>query len=202
MKRILILILSAVLVFCSLTVTASAATTHTVVSGDTMWKIAVKYQVGLSEIKSANPQIENPDLIYPGQILNIPTADSSVSNYEKEVVRLVNQERAKSGLKALTYDWQLSRVARYKSQDMKDNKYFSHTSPTYGSPFQMMKNFGISYRAAGENIARGQRTPAAVVNAWMNSSGHRANILNASFTHIGVGYVEDGHYWTQMFITK
>ena len=202
MKRILILILSAVLVFCSLTVTASAATTHTVVSGDTMWKIAVKYQVGLSEIKSANPQIENPDLIYPGQILNIPTADSSVSNYEKEVVRLVNQERAKSGLKALTYDWQLSRVARYKSQDMKDNKYFSHTSPTYGSPFQMMKNFGISYRAAGENIARGQRTPAAVVNAWMNSSGDRANILNASFTHIGVGYVEDGHYWTQMFITK
>ena len=83
---------------------------------------------------------------------------------------------------------------------MADNRYFSHTSPTYGSPFQMIKNFGISYRTAGENIAAGQRTPKAVVDAWMNSSGHRANILNASYTQIGVGYVASGHYWTQMFI--
>ncbi len=111
-------------------------------------------------------------------------------------------ERAKNGLKPLTSDWELSRVARYKSQDMKDNKYFSHTSPVYGSPFQMMKSFGISYRSAGENIARGQTTPKAVVNAWMNSQGHRANILNSSYTHIGVGYVAEGHYWTQMFIGK
>ena len=94
---------------------------------------------------------------------------------------------------------ELSRVARYKSQDMKDKGYFSHTSPTYGSPFDMMKKFGITYRSAGENIAKGQRTPQAVVNAWMNSSGHRANILNSSFTQIGVGYVADGNYWTQMF---
>jgi uncharacterized protein YkwD len=85
---------------------------------------------------------------------------------------------------------------------MRDNKYFSHTSPTYGSPFRMMKSFGITYRSAGENIARGQATPQAVVNAWMNSSGHRANILNSSFTHIGVGYAENGRYWTQMFIGK
>ena len=81
-------------------------------------------------------------------------------------------------------------------------KYFSHTSPTYGTPFQMMKNFGITYRTAGENIARGQISPKAVVDAWMNSSGHRANILNSSFTHIGVGYAENGRYWTQMFIGK
>ena len=181
---------------------ASAATTHTVVKGDTMWNLAVRYEVGLSEIKSANPQIKNPDLIYPGQVLYIPVLDSTVADFEAEVVRLVNVERAKQGLSALESDWQLSRVARYKSQDMHDNKYFSHTSPVYGSPFQMMKSFGISYRSAGENIARGQRTPAAVVNAWMNSSGHRANILNASFTHIGVGYVADGNYWTQMFIRK
>lgn len=105
-------------------------------------------------------------------------------------------------VRELTYNWELSRVARYKSQDMKDNRYFSHTSPVYGSPFQMMKDFGITYRSAGENIARGQRSPQAVVNAWMNSSGHRANILNASFTQIGVGYVADGNYWTQMFIGK
>ena len=83
---------------------------------------------------------------------------------------------------------------------MHDLGYFSHTSPTYGSPFDMMKSFGISYRAAGENIAKGQTTPAAVVNAWWNSEGHRQNMLNASFTQIGVGYVADGKYWTQMFI--
>lgn len=202
MKKTFLIILSVVMLFAMLAFSASAATTYTVVSGDSLWKIAVKYQVGLSEIKSANPQISNYDLIYPGQIINIPTTDSSVLSYEKEVVRLVNEIRAENGLKALTYDWELSRVARYKSQDMKDNKYFSHTSPVYGSPFQMMKSFGISYRSAGENIAKGYATPQAVVNAWMNSSGHRANILNSSFTHIGVGYVADGRYWTQMFISK
>lgn len=167
-----------------------------------MWKIAVKYQVGLSEIRAANPQIQNPDLIYPEQIITIPTTDSSVLSYEEEVVRLVNEIRVKNGLRELTYNWELSRVARYKSQDMKDNRYFSHTSPVYGSPFQMMKDFGITYRSAGENIARGQKSPQVVVNAWMNSSGHRANILNSSFTEIGVGYVADGNYWTQMFIGK
>ena len=189
-------IMAAILMAC---VSADAAS-HTVVKGDTMWKIAVKYEVGLSEIIDANPQIQNPALIYPGQLLNIPTVDSGVASFESEVVRLVNIERSKKGLKPLAEDWQLSRVARYKSQDMKDKKYFSHTSPTYGSPFDMMKKFGITYRTAGENIAMGQRTPQAVVTAWMNSSGHRANILNPSFTKIGVGYVASGHYWTQMFI--
>ena len=85
---------------------------------------------------------------------------------------------------------------------MKDNGYFSHTSPTYGSPFDMMKSFGISYRSAAENIAKGQSTPQQVVNAWMNSQGHRANILNKNYTHIGVGYVKSGNIWTQMFISK
>ncbi|MBQ8173858.1 MAG: SafA/ExsA family spore coat assembly protein [Clostridia bacterium] len=202
MKKSISLILCLLVIFSVLAVGASAATTHTVVSGDSMWKIAVKYEVGLDELKKANPQIANPALIYPGQVLTVPTLDSTVTAYEQEVIRLVNAERAKNGLKALSYDWQLSRVARYKSQDMKDNRYFSHTSPVYGSPFQMIKSFGISYRSAGENIAKGQATPQAVVNAWMNSSGHRANILNASYTHIGVGYVADGKYWTQMFIGK
>ncbi|MBE6645429.1 MAG: SafA/ExsA family spore coat assembly protein [Ruminococcaceae bacterium] len=203
MKKILTFIISTALLFGAFSVNAGAAgKTHTVVKGDTMWKIAVKYQVGLSELKSANPQIENPALIYPGQLITIPTLDSSVSEYESEVVRLVNVERARYGLSPLKEDWQLSRVARYKSQDMKDKSYFSHTSPTYGSPFQMMKSFGISYKSAGENIAKGYATPEAVVNGWMNSSGHRANILNKSFTHIGVGYVQSGNYWTQMFISK
>lgn len=173
---------------------------HTVIKGDTMWKIASKYQVGISEVVNANPQISNPNMIYPGQVLTIPQEDSSVLAFENEVIRLVNEQRAKNGLNALTANWELSRVARYKSQDMVYNRYFSHTSPTYGTPFQMIKAFGLSYRTAGENIAYGQRTPQEVVNAWMNSSGHRANILNASYTQIGVGYVSSGHYWTQMFI--
>lgn len=203
MKKIFTCILAAALaVPMLLTKVSAAGTTHTVVPGDSLWKIANKYQVGLSEIKSANPQVKNYDLIYPGQLINIPTKDTAVTNYEQEVVRLVNEIRAENGLNALTYDWELSRVARHKSQDMKDKNYFSHTSPTYGSPYQMMKSFGISYRTAGENIAKGYATPQAVVNAWMHSPGHRANILNATYTRIGVGYVEGGNYWTQMFISK
>ncbi|MFO1444765.1 sporulation protein [Bacillus sp. Bva_UNVM-123] len=127
---------------------------------------------------------------------------SSVSAYEQKVVELTNAERAKYGVPALKLDENLSKVARTKSSDMKAKGYFDHTSPTYGSPFDMMKQFGISYSSAGENIAMGQRSPEEVVNAWMNSEGHRKNILNASFTHIGVGYVADGNYWTQMFIGK
>ncbi|MBQ8879972.1 MAG: SafA/ExsA family spore coat assembly protein [Clostridia bacterium] len=181
---------------------ASAKETHTVVRGDTMWRIAVRYQVGLSELAAANPQIKNTALIYPGQQITIPTTHATVAAYEKEVIRLVNVERQKAGLLPLQHDWELSRVARYKSQDMRDNGYFSHTSPTYGSPFQMIRSFGISYKSAGENIARGYTSPESVVNGWMNSSGHRANILNSSFTHIGVGYVTEGSYWTQMFIMR
>lgn len=201
MKKLSSMLVSVLILIPTLLMSASAAT-HVVVSGDTLWKIAVKYQVGLSEIKQANPQIQNFDMIYPGQTIQIPTLDSTVTSYEQEVIRLVNEIRTENGLKALTYDWELARVARYKSQDMKDNKYFSHTSPVYGTPFQMIKNFGISYKSAGENIAKGYATPQAVVNGWMNSSGHRANILNAGYTHIGVGYVSGGNYWTQMFIAK
>ncbi|MED0958857.1 CAP domain-containing protein [Bacillus paramycoides] len=126
----------------------------------------------------------------------------SLSEFEQRVVELTNAERTKQGLPALKIDTELSKVARIKSEDMQKNNYFDHNSPTYGSPFDMMKKFGISYKSAGENIAQGQRTPEEVVQAWMNSAGHRANILNSGFTHIGVGYVESGNYWTQQFITK
>ena len=201
MKKFICTVLVSIMLVVMTALLSHAAMTHTVERGDSLWKLAVKYQVGLSEIKSANPTIKNYDLIYPGQQINIPTI-SSTTAYETEVVRIVNQRRAEHGLKPLTQDWQLSRVARYKSQDMKDLGYFSHTSPTYGSPFQMMKSFGISYRTAGENIAKGYASPEAVVNAWMNSPGHRANILNSTYTHIGVGFVSSGNYWTQMFISK
>ena len=190
----------AVVMIIYATIGANASTIYTVKSGDSMWKIAVKHEIGMSEIISANPHIKNPALIYPGDKITIPELDLEVTQYENEVIRLVNEIRTQNGLKKLTADWELSRVARYKSEDMKRNNYFSHTSPTYGSPFDMIKSFGLSYRTAGENIAKGQATPKAVVNAWMNSSGHRKNILNSAYTKIGVGYVSDENYWTQMFI--
>lgn len=177
---------------------------HTVSPGDSMWKISVWYQVGLSEIISANPQIKNPALIYPGEKITVPDVDATKS-IENQVIQLTNQERAKYGLKPLKANWELSRIARYKSADMRDRNYFSHTSPTYGSPFEMIKKFGLSYRSAGENIAAGQTSPQQVVQAWMNSEGHRANILNSGYTEIGVGYVKGGsqrYYWTQMFISR
>ncbi|MGI6176537.1 MAG: SafA/ExsA family spore coat assembly protein [Christensenellales bacterium] len=198
-KLLVVLAIMLAFIFSNMTI-ASAASTYTVVSGDSLWKIAVKNQVGVSELITANPHLSNPDLIYPGDIIKIPGVGASVREYETEVIRLVNDIRVSRGLKPLKENWELSRVARYKSQDMHDNKYFSHTSPVYGSPFTMIKNFGLSYRTAGENIAMGYRTPQQVVDGWMNSSGHRANILNASYTQIGVGYVASGHYWTQMFM--
>ncbi|MGG3561872.1 CAP domain-containing protein [Neobacillus rhizosphaerae] len=138
----------------------------------------------------------------PAETTTTSQSTYSLSAYEQKVVDLTNQERAKNGLPALKVDLTLSKMARDKSQDMSTNHYFSHTSPAYGSPFDMMKKYGITYRYAGENIAMGQRTPEEVVTAWMNSEGHRKNILSPNFTYIGVGYVADGNYWTQEFIGK
>ncbi|MFJ8234106.1 CAP domain-containing protein [Ureibacillus sp. NPDC094379] len=133
-----------------------------------------------------------------------PTTNESqsVSAFEQQVVDLTNAERTKAGLKPLEIYAPLMKVAEAKSADMAKNNYFSHTSPTYGSPFDQIKAAGISYKSAGENIAQGQRTPAEVVQAWMDSPGHRQNIMNANYTHIGVGYVESGNYWTQQFIQQ
>ncbi len=191
------------LLLAVLSVGASAAgDVYTVVKGDSMWKIAVRYEVGLSELIEANPQIKNPALIYPGDRIAIPEKSSLVS-LEDEVVRLVNTERTKRGLSPLTKNWELSRVARYKSEDMLNRGYFAHNSPTYGSPFDMMESFGLRFTAAAENIAYGQRTPAEVMNAWMNSPGHRSNILSGNVSEIGVGVAKKSNgtlYWTQMFI--
>lgn len=134
----------------------------------------------------------------PAQTQNGTTVDKS--QFATQVITLVNQERAKQGLKPLSGDAALNKMALAKAQDMSQGNYFSHTSPTYGSPFNMMKQFGISYRYAGENIAMGQKTPAEVVNAWMNSEGHRVNILSPNFTLIGVGYYNG--YWAQEFVGR
>jgi uncharacterized YkwD family protein/spore coat assembly protein SafA len=183
---------------------AGAADTYIVQKGDSLWKIAVRYQIGLSEIIGSNPQFKDPHWIYPGDKVYVPNIDQ-VKSIEQQVIDLTNQERQKRGLNPLHLDWEVARVARYKSTEMRDKNYFAHESPTYGSPFQMLTAFDVNYRGAGENIAAGQTTPQEVVNSWMNSEGHRRNILDPNFTHIGVGYATGGSYgfyWTQMFITK
>lgn len=201
MKKKLIVFL-VVLCFAMPTMQIFADTSYTVRYGDTLWKIAQRNQVGISEIISKNPQLKDPSLIYPGQKLTIPSM-TAVNAMENEVIRLVNIERSKKGLGTLKTNWQLSRCARYKSQDMINKNYFAHQSPTYGSPFDMIESFGISMAAGGENIAMGQRTPQEVMTAWMNSPGHRSNILSTAYTEIGVGVAKSSngsYYWTQMFI--
>ncbi|MBR3249519.1 MAG: SH3 domain-containing protein [Clostridia bacterium] len=135
---------------------------------------------------------------------NTVTNTSQMNADEQEVFNLINNQRTNNGLSALKNDSELQRVARIKAQDMVNNNYFSHQSPTYGSPFDMMKSFKISYNTAGENIAANSSNSGAV-NAWMNSSGHRANILNSSFNYTGVGVVSSPKYgkmYVQMFIGK
>lgn len=156
-------------------------------------------QVVTEEEEHANPTEEQ---VVTEEEQNTDNSAEALSQFEQEVVDLTNAERSKHGLQALQVDTELSKVAREKSRDMATSNYFDHNSPNYGSPFDMMQQFGVSYRTAGENIAKGQRSPQEVVNAWMNSEGHRANILNGNFTHIGVGFVEQGNHWTQMFIGR
>ncbi len=120
--------------------------------------------------------------------------------YEAEVLRLVNIERAKYGLAALSSDSGAVKVAHLRAKEIV--RSFSHTRPDGSSCFTAAKEFGVSYRTAGENIAYGYATPAQVVNGWMNSEGHRKNILSASFSKIGVGCYQSGNtlYWSQFFI--
>lgn len=132
------------------------------------------------------------------------TETSNMNSDEKEVFDLINKQRTNNGLAALKNDSEGQRVARIKAQDMVNNNYFSHTSPTYGSPFDMLKSFKISYKTAGENIA-GNSSNSSAVTAWMNSSGHKANILNSNFNYTGIGVVSSPKYgkmYVQLFIGK
>ena len=147
-------------------------------------------------------------LIYPnnsgGSSNGTTDITSELTTDEQEVFDLINAKRVANGLSALKIDDELQNVARIKAQDMVDNNYFSHTSPVYGSPFDMIKSFGIKYKTAGENIA-GHSTNTGAVNAWMNSSGHKANILNSSFNYTGIGVINSPKYgkvYVQMFIGK
>ncbi|MDF2949870.1 MAG: putative Calcium-chelating exported protein [Sedimentibacter sp.] len=157
-------------------------------------------------------QQTQPTAVRPAEQQNSPVKEAAVSpntakvsanlSYEQKVVQLVNVERQKAGLQPLTLNSEISNVARAKSKDMADNNYFAHQSPTYGSAGDMLTKFGIRWSAWGENLASGQRTPESVVTAWMNSEGHRANIMSPNFSRIGVGYVTNSGgtpYWTQVF---
>ena len=148
--------------------------------------------------------------IYPNSAGNNNTStpstntNSGLTSDEQEVFDLINKQRANNGLAALKIDSEVQRVARIKAQDMVNNNYFSHTSPTYGSPFDMLKSFKVSYKTAGENIA-GNSSNNGAVTAWMNSSGHKANILNSSYNYTGIGVVTGSKYgkiYVQMFIGK
>lgn len=191
-----------------------------------MYLIAKRYNVPFLEILKLNQHFKNQHLIYPGEKILIPQhntgtsssqgsasdnitdknnspSESAVSQQAEAVLKLVNEERSKQGLKSLKLSNKLTQIANTKAQDMAVKNYFNHTSPTYGTPFEMLQHFGVSYRSAGENIAAGQKSPQEVMNAWMNSSGHRANILNSSYTELGVGYYSGGSYgteWVQLFI--
>ena len=129
---------------------------------------------------------------------------SELTEDEKEVLNLINSKRVANGLQKLQIDDELQNVSRIKAQDMVDNNYFSHTSPIYGGPFDMLKKFGISYKAAAENIAGNSKNTGAV-DAWMNSSSHRANILNGNFNYTGIGIVKSPKYgkiFVEMFMAK
>ncbi|MCG7334507.1 CAP domain-containing protein [Sporosarcina sp. ACRSM] len=155
----------------------------------------------VTPVPEAKPEQETPAEVTPSEPAE-STQDASLSAMEQAVLDLTNAERQKAGLQPLQADSNLMNSARQKSADMASNGYFSHTSPTYGSPFDQMKANGVNYSSAAENIAMGQRSAEEVVKAWMESPGHRQNILTPEFTHIGIGFDQNGNYWTQQFIQK
>lgn len=196
--------------------------------GDSMWRIAKEYHVLFHELLKLNKHYPNQDLIHPNDKIELPNGsegsgttensesdkiesgnnesiEASSSDEANQVLQLVNAERKKQGLSALTLSKELTSIANTKAKDMSVNRYFDHRSPTYGTPFEMLQKFGVSYKSAGENIAAGQKTPEQVMESWMNSSGHRANILNKSYTELGVGFYAGGSYdtyWVQLFVGR
>ncbi|MFA9560107.1 CAP domain-containing protein [Evansella sp. AB-rgal1] len=165
--------------------------------GDSFWFIGQRYNVDYRKLMRLNPEID-PHNMQVGEVIRLKEAAEHHSQFESQVVQLVNRERAQRGLQPLQHRADLKNVAHKKAEDMIKSNYFSHTSPNYGSPFDMIRTFGISYQAAAENIAKGQTTPEQVMNSWMNSPGHRQNILNGNFDTIGVGFYQGA--WVQLFI--
>jgi uncharacterized YkwD family protein len=157
------------------------------------------------------PVAKTPATMKPGPAASLKppqtttaTPPSGISDEEQQMLNLVNKARADAGAGPLAFDMKLENTARLKAQDMVQKNYFSHQSPTYGSPFDMMRQFGITFKSAGENIA-GNSTVEGAFNAWMNSQGHRQNILNASYNYTGIGIVSSptyGKIFVQQFIGR
>ncbi len=152
------------------------------------------------EVTTPEEEVATPEeeVTTPEEEEETPTAEEIQAALIQGVFDLVNEERAAVGLDALVWHDALMDAAQFKSEEMYSLNYFAHESPVYGDFDGIIKLYVSSYRTLGENIAKGQQTAAAVMNSWMNSSGHKANILNSSFTHIGIGYA--GGYWTQQFL--
>lgn len=125
----------------------------------------------------------------------------SFSKDQIQILKLVNKERITRGLTPLKLNKTLNKLANIKSNDMYKNNYFSHNSPIYGSPFDLMKKYNVKYMTAAENIAKGQDTPDYVMKMWMESKGHKKNILNPRFKEMGISRDNfNNNIWTQMFI--
>jgi len=225
MKKILIT-LAALTILATGTATTASAQHCDVQRGDSMWRIAKRYKVPFGKVLVLNKHYKDCNMIHPKDEVELPDGSTGTSTNDSSagdsagtesadrssetqiskaemILKLVNQERSKAGVPALTLSTKLTDIANTKAQDMADKNYFSHDSPTYGSPFDMLKHFGVSYSYAGENIAAGQKSAQEVMQSWMNSSGHKANILNKNYTQLGVGYTEGGQYgteWVQLFI--
>ena len=153
-------------------------------------------ETNIPETKPENPDTNQPETEQPGE----DDTNQSVHAYVLRIVELVNEERAKAGLKPLTLDENVTAAAQVRA--IESEKSFSHTRPNGTSFATALKEAGVSYRGAGENIAWGQKTPERVMEGWMSSDGHRANILNAKYTTIGVGYYQNAagvNYWSQLF---
>lgn len=164
--------------------------------------VAILIKGSLGEAVQTQPIPQPAPTPQPQPTPEPPAGSSDLTQDEARMLALVNQERTSRGLKPLTIDSQVAKVARLKAADMVRLGYFDHTSPTYGSPFDMMRRYGVTYRYAGENLAGASTVDAAHVNL-MNSPGHRANILNPNFTQVGIGVVEGSRYgkiFVQMFI--
>lgn len=162
------------------------------VEGDYIGAVSKKYVKAIYPSSSSSGSTEST------------TQTSTMNSDEKEVFNLINQQRTNNGLQALKVDDEVQRVARIKAEDMVSNNYFSHNSPIYGSPFDMLKSFKISYKSAAENIA-GNSSNSGAVSSWMSSSGHKANILNSSYNYTGIGVVSSSKYgkiYVQIFIGK
>lgn len=217
-KQLLILSLATLAIATPHTAHAQHCTTQ---KHESIWKIAKEYHLDFQHLLELNKHLKNPNLIYEGDKIethpdsgtgshHAPTTSNQTppqdiktdTEQANAVLELVNIERNKNNLPPLTLDPVLNQVATIKAEDMADTHYFSHDSPTLGTPFDLMHRYGVDYMSAGENIAAGQPTAKAVMDSWMNSSGHRANILNKNYTHLGVGYAtggEYGIYWVQEF---